>query len=191
MEKKTKMGFKYQIRTDGIYFLTFTVVDWIDVFTRPELANVVIDSLRHCQKEKGLDIYAWCIMSSHVHLIASAGVNGDLSNIMRDMKKFTSKQIVKTIIDIPESRREWLLDKFAFAGKHNPKIKEYKFWQDGIHPIEIYSEKFFRQKLDYIHENPVEAGLVWEAWQYRYSSAIDYWGKGKGLLETEVMGLIV
>ena len=106
MEKKTKMGFKYQIRTDGIYFLTFTVVDWIDVFTRPELANVVIDSLRHCPKEKGLDIYAWCIMSSHVHLIASAGVNGDLSNIMRDMKKFTSKQIVKTIIDIPESRRE-------------------------------------------------------------------------------------
>ena len=185
------MGFKYQIRTDGIYFLTFTVVDWIDVFTRPELANVVIDSLRHCQKEKGLDIYAWCIMSSHVHLIASAGVNGDLSNIMRDMKKFTSKQIVKTIIDIPESRREWLLDKFVFVGKHNPKIKEYKFWQDGIHPIEIYSEKFFRQKLDYIHENPVEAGLVWEAWQYRYSSAIDYWGKGKGLLETEVMGLIV
>jgi putative transposase len=106
LEKKTKMGFKYQIRTDGIYFLTFTVVDWIDVFTRPELVNVVIDSLRHCQKEKGLDIYAWCIMSSHVHLIASAGVNGDLSNIMRDMKKFTSKQIVKTIIDIPESRRE-------------------------------------------------------------------------------------
>ena len=184
------MAFKYQIRTDGSYFLTFAVVDWVDVFTRKELAQIVIDSLKYCQKAKGLQIFAWCLMPSHIHLIASAGLNGNLSDIMRDLKKFTSKQIVEAIKEIPESRRDWMLNRFEYAGRYNSKIKDYKFWQDGLHSIELYSEKFFKQKLDYIHENPVEAGLVWEAWHYKYSSAIDYWEKGKGLIDVEYMGLI-
>jgi putative transposase len=176
------MGFKYRINTDGTYFMTFAVVDWIDVFTRKELAEVVIDSLKYCQTSKGLDIYAWCLMPSHIHLMASAGLNGDLSGIMRDFKKFTSKKLIEVIQEIPESRREWMLDKFEFTGKNDKRITNYKVWQDGLHPIEIFSPKFIEQKLTYIHQNPVEAGLVWEAWHYKYSSAIDYCEEGKGLL---------
>jgi putative transposase len=184
------MGFKYTINTDGTYFLTFATIDWVDVFTRKELAYVVVDSLKYCQKEKGLQIFAWCLMSNHLHLLVSAGLNGDLSAIMRDFKKFTSKKIIDVIKEIPESRREWMLDRFEFAGRYDKKITNYKFWQDGLHPIEIYSPKFIQQKLNYIHENPVKAGLVWEAWHYQYSSAIDYYEKGKGLIEVENLGIM-
>ncbi len=81
-------------------------------------------------------------------------------------------------------------NRFEFAGRYNPKIKDYKFWQDALNPIELYSEKFFKQKLDYVHKNPVEVGLVWEAWHSKYSSAIDYWDKVKCLINVEYMDLI-
>jgi putative transposase len=176
------MGFKYKINNNQPYFLTATVVNWIDVFTRRELAYVIVDSLNYCQQEKGLILYAWCLMPSHLHLIAAADEGLLLSDIMRDFKQFTSKKIIKTINEIPESRKDWLLDKFEFAGRHNPKIKNYKFWQDGLHPIELYSASFMEQKLNYIHNNPVESGFVFEPWHYAYSSAINYSGQ-KGLLE--------
>lgn len=117
------MGFKYKVSNDSIYFLTITVVDWIDVFTRKELAEIVIDSLKYCQKEKGMVLYAWCLMPSHLHLIASAEENIKISDIMRDFKKFTSKSIVAAIKEINESRKEWLLDKFEFAGRTNLKTR--------------------------------------------------------------------
>ena len=92
------------------------------------------------------------------------------------------KKIVSTIQEINESRREWMLDRFEFSGRWNPKIENFKFWQDGIHPIILYSNSFIDQKLNYIHNNPVEAGLVFEPQHYAYSSAINY-ADGKGLLE--------
>ena len=80
---------------------------------------------------------------------------------MRDFKKFTSKKITETIQLIDESRKMWLLDKFEFAGRYNPKIKDYKVWQDGYHPVACFSKDFMQQKLDYLHNNPVKAGFVW------------------------------
>jgi REP element-mobilizing transposase RayT len=179
------MAFKYKITdVQGVYFMTITVVDWIDVFTRRELADDVIASLEYCQKAKGLCLYAWCLMPSHLHLIASAKEGASMSDIMRDFKKFTSKKVVKTIQEINESRKDWLLDKFEFAGRWKPKIEGFKFWQDGYHPILLESNYFLEQKLDYLHENPVNAGLVFESYHYRYSSAIDYSSdKAKGLLD--------
>jgi len=178
------MGFKYRITNNEIYFLTITVVDWIDVFTRKELAEVVIESLKYCQQHKKLQIYAWCLMPSHLHLIAS--VDDDkttFSDVMRDFKKFASKKIIETIGEIAESRKEWLLSHFEYAGRYNPKIKNYKFWQDGLHPIELTSNKFIDQKLNYIHQNPVEAGIVYRAEDYVLSSAAEYAGEHTGLLE--------
>ena len=176
------MAFKYSVTDQNdIYFVTTTVVGWIDAFTRKELAYVVIESLKYCQREKGLIIYAWCLMPSHLHMIISAEEGKNLSDIMRDLKKFTSKQIILTLKEINESR-DWLLDKFAFAAKINVKTKDYKFWQDGFHPIALYSNEFKDQKLDYIHNNPVESGMVYEPEHYQYSSAINYSG-GLGLLE--------
>jgi REP element-mobilizing transposase RayT len=178
------MGFKYRITSDDeLYFLTLTVVDWVDVFTRKELCEDLLDSLKYCQAHKGLIIYAWCLMPSHLHLVVSVepGTNR-LSDIMRDFKKFTSKKIVRSISEITESRKDWLLRHFAYAGKFNPKIKEYQFWREGLHPIELSTGKFIEQKINYIHQNPVEAGMVYRADDYVWSSAAQYAGEYNALL---------
>ncbi len=121
-----------------------------------------------------------------MHLVASAtSIEITLSDILRDVKKFTSKKIVATISEIPESRKEWMLYRFDFAGKYDPKIKNYKFWQEGNDAKEIQTFPFLKQKIDYIHNNPVRTEIVAEPHHYLYSSAIDYAG-GKGLLPVEL-----
>ncbi len=182
------MGFKYQTNNpEGIYFTTSTIVQWIDLFTRRALQEIVIDSLKYCQREKGLVIFAWSLMPSHLHLIATARKRETmLSDIMRDFKKHTSKLVIKTIAEINESRQSWLLSAFEYAGRNNRKIKEYKVWQDGYHPEELITNEFKKQKLNYIHYNAVEAGFVNEAQHYSLSSAIDYAG-GKGLIDVEFL----
>ncbi len=178
------MGQKNQIIEGGIYFLTLTVVDWVDVFTRPVYKHIIIDSLKFCQKEKGLVIYAWCLMSNHLHLIAAGKENINLSDILRDFKKFTSKRIVKSILEENESRRSWMLNRFEFAGRYDTKIKNYKFWKKGNEAKELISNSFTQQKLDYVHGNPVAAEIVDSPEQYIYSSARNYAGQ-KGLIEIE------
>lgn len=119
-------------------------------------------------------------MSNHVHLIVRAKAGHLLQNIFRDYKKFTSKAIIKAIYkNYQESRKEWLLDQFKTT-------EGYIFWRADNHPIELWSSKVIDQKLDYIHQNPVEEGLVFKAEDYVYSSAIDYAGE-KGLLDIVVI----
>ncbi|WP_353935896.1 REP-associated tyrosine transposase [Reichenbachiella agariperforans] len=162
--------------------MTFAVVEWIDVFTRRQYADVVVDSLNYCQKEKGLEIDAWCLMSNHLHLIISSS-KGELSDVLRDFKKFTASKILKSIENnVQESRRAWMLWIFKSAGAKNSNNKIYQFWRQSNQPKELETNKFKDEKLNYIHMNPVEAGVVNEAEHYRYSSAIDYSG-GKGLVE--------
>jgi len=163
------------LNPDGAYFVTFTVQNWVDVFVRNTYKNILVESLAYCQKHKGLEIFAWCIMGSHVHLIIRAKDGGGflLPDILRDFKKFTSKETLKAIQENPqESRKEWLL----------PMFESGKFWQPGNYPIEVWTNKVIYQKLDYIHENPVVEGLVYSPEQYVYSSAIDY-ADEKGLLD--------
>ncbi|WP_187264063.1 REP-associated tyrosine transposase [Pontibacter beigongshangensis] len=177
------MSRNYKIRDQSqLHFLSFATVNWIDVFTRSAYKDVVAGSLNYCIRHKGLEVYAWCIMSNHVHLIISS--QGDnQSNIIRDMKKHTAKTIIKEIAENPqESRREWMLWIFERAGKRNSNNTTYQFWQQHNQPIELNSNFLIDQKLDYIHNNPVEAGFVREPHDYPYSSAIDYAG-GKGLVE--------
>jgi REP element-mobilizing transposase RayT len=180
------MSEKYKFRDpDGLYFVTLTVVHWIDLFTRPDYKHVIIESLGHCRTEKGLVIHAWCLMPSHLHMIVSTNKE-PLADIMRDFKKFTSKKVVKTIQRINESRSEWLMRGFADAGKDLKRIAGYKVWQDGNQPKGIETNAFLEQKLDYIHRNPVEAEIVDEPEYYWYSSARDYAGR-KGLLKVEML----
>lgn len=176
------MGIKNRIHAGYLYFLTFTVVDWVDVFTRPVYKHILLDSIRYCQKEKGLELYAWCLMTNHIHLIASAQEGKNLADVLRDLKKFTNKAIIRAIELEPESRRKWLLDRFAFAGTKDPKIKYYKFWQEGSEAKELLTNAFTDQKLEYIHQNPVRAEIVTDPAHYLYSSARDYAGD-KGLLD--------
>jgi putative transposase len=178
------MSTKYKIRDQQqLYFLTFAVVRWVDVFTRREYKDLLLESLRYCQQHKGLELYAYVIMPNHVHLIAGVAEGGNLSGVMRDLKKFTSSAILKAIRENPqESRREWMLWLFRSEGQHNPNNTHYQFWQQDNHPIELSTNEMLQQRMDYLHYNPVEAGFVSSPEDYLYSSARDYCGE-KGLLE--------
>jgi putative transposase len=171
---------------EGMYFVTMAIVGWVDLFTRCELKHVIIDSLLHCQKEKGLVIHAWCLMPSHLHMIISTRQE-PLPNIVRDFKKFTSKELVKTIERINESRKEWVLEMFGQVADHLKRVSNYKVWQDGNHPELLLSTKFMEQKLDYIHNNPVADEILDELEEYRYSSARDYYSKKKGYLDVNLI----
>ncbi len=180
------MSVKYKIRDpEALCFLTFSVVGWIDVFTRDRYRQIIVESLNFCVKEKGLVIFSWVLMSNHIHLIAKADHN-NLSNVIRDFKRHTSKTILKSIQEDIESRQEWLLYLFGRAGAKNSNNKHFQFWQQDNHPIELYSNIVIDQKLDYIHNNPVVNGLVKAAEDYVYSSAGDYYGI-KGLVDVELM----
>ncbi len=161
---------------EGIYFVTLTIAGWIDVFTREEQKNVLIESLEFCQKNNGLEIYAYCIMTNHLHMICKAIGKPELPDIIRDLKKFTSKKIIQIIQEEPESRREWMLGYFEDACKHLKKERKYKVWKDGYHAELLYTRKFLLQKLNYIHHNPVRAGIVEQPEHYLYGSARNYAG---------------
>ena len=130
----------------GIYFITFAVVEWIDVFSRMEYRDILVQSIRHCQENKGLNLHAWVIMSNHVHLVASVKENNKLGFVLRDMKKWTSVEIVNAIENNPqESRKRWMLWLFRSNGEENPQNVNHQFWQQDNHPIELYSEDVMRQ----------------------------------------------
>lgn len=171
------------------YFLTFTVVGWIDLFTRKECKDMLIDSFKYCQQFKGLMIYAYVIMESHVHLIASAEYkSGGLSNIIRDYKKFTSKAIIQWFRDNRmESRRDWLDVVFKYYGKHNSNNAVYQIWQQENCPKVCLMPEFTLQKVHYIHHNPVESGIVDFPEHYRYSSARNYAGLDGTMLDVIVL----
>lgn len=177
------MSSKYKVGEDAIpHFVTFSVVGWIDVFSREEYKQIFVDSLQYSINNKGLIVHAWIIMTNHVHLIISSDT-AKLEHLVRDIKKFTSKQIVKAIQENEkESRRDWMLNIFSFTGKQNNNNKDFQFWKQDYHPIELNSHEKLRHRLDYLHENPVRSGLVWEPCHYKYSSAIDYYSNQRGLL---------
>ena len=171
---------------EEVYFVTTTVVDWVDIFTQPRYKHIILDSLDYCQREKGLRIYAWVLMSNHLHMVVSAAGSNNVADIMRDFKKYTSRQVAEALEnDLQESRREWILDRMRFAAANDKKVTHYRLWQDGYHPELLYTEEFFQQKLSYIHNNPVVQEIVACPEDYLYSSARDYAGD-KGLLQVIV-----
>jgi REP element-mobilizing transposase RayT len=128
-------------------------------------------------------------MTNHVHLIFSSSEAGKHAEILRDLKKYTSNQIIKAIqSNTRESRKEWILEIFGKAGIRNSNNQEFQFWQQHNHPIEIYSPKIISQKIEYVHNNPVSSGFVSEADHYLYSSARNYAGQ-KGILEVEILDI--
>ncbi|MDI5898951.1 REP-associated tyrosine transposase [Flavobacterium yafengii] len=180
------MSRKYKFaEKSGAYFISFAVVNWIDVFTRDNYFWCIIESLDFCRKNKGMEIYGYCIMPSHIHLIFRSSLN-DPSGLIRDFKGYTSKKIVKTIEENPqESRKEWMLWMFERAGKKNSNVANRQFWQQHNNPIEIWSLNVFEQKLDYIHNNPVETGFVTDAVDWKYSSARNYGCDDQTVLEID------
>jgi putative transposase len=165
------MSESYKTFEGKTYFITFSTVEWIDVFTRIDYQEILADSIRYCQQHKGLLLYCYCIMTNHVHCIASRE-QGTISDLLRDMKSFTAKRIIDSIrSNLKESRKLWMMEKFHWNGKISSQEQTYQFWQHENHPFELFSTEMFQQKRNYIHENPVRAGFVDQAWKWRWSSA--------------------
>ena len=168
------------------HFITCTVINWIDVFSREQYKEIVIESLKYCIATKGLNLHAWVIMSNHLHLIVSAKGEEKLADIIRDFKKYTSEQIIRAVEESQiESRREWMIYMFKRAGSNNENNKVYQFWVQDNHPIALMNVGMSDQKLEYLHQNPVRSGYVWSANEYKYSSSIDYSTEQEGLLPIE------
>lgn len=228
---------------DTVYFITITVIDWVDVFTREEYKEIIAESLDFCRRKKGLCIYAWVLMTNHLHLIASHNEDNEhLAKVIGDFKKFTAKKVIQSIIENPkESRKRWLLehfleeninenrdascsrsktnsDKYVKVADRAPVVSSevseglqpspsvvpsivpaglhpagsvgvhYHLWQRGYDSYCIYNIKHLRQKMDYLHANPVRAGIVDNPMHYRYCSYPNYCGE-QGLFEIDIMNL--
>ncbi len=160
------------------HFLTMTIVEWIPLFTNPDIVTELLGSIRFTQKERGLILYAWVVMEHHLHLIAQAP---DLRKTIKEFKSYTAR----TIIDYLKQRRSKMwLNKLHKAKLKYKQTSKYQVWQEGSHPQEIMNEEMLIQKIAYIHNNPVRRGYVDEPAYWRYSSARDYEGK-EGLLEVK------
>jgi len=173
MKRKNKFD-----NPDGIYFVTLAIRNWTNTFTLEEYKSIMVNKLAYAQKHEGLRIFAWCILISHVHLIAKANKGRWLPSILCNIKKRTSEGIIESVKkDKGKSKKKWLTKKF------NIDIG-YRFWETGYHPIEIRSNAEMEHFLNNIHRLPVDEGLVYKPEEYEYSSAIDYIG-GNGRLELE------
>jgi REP element-mobilizing transposase RayT len=166
---------------EGLYFVSFATVFWVDVFVRLEYFDCLVNNLNICVANKGMEIYAWCIMPSHVHLVFRS-TNQRPEYLIRDFKSFTSKSIISLIENNnQESRQTWLLNSFKKAANTNSNNANNQFWQQHNNPVELWSADVIQQKIDYTHNNPVVAGFVENDFEYLHSSARDYAGL-KGLV---------
>lgn len=168
------------------YFITCSVVRWLKVFNDGSNCNILLGSLKYCQTHKGLIIYGWCFMPDHIHLIIGTRKNL-MQDIMRDFKSFTSRHIRKNMIKSRENNEiEKMIRIMQNEGLKNSNNKDWQFWQQNNQPKELFSHTVANQKLNYIHFNPVKAGLAENPTERPYSSARDYEGK-KGLIEIEIL----
>jgi REP element-mobilizing transposase RayT len=175
------------IEQHACYYLTFNVVDGIDIFVRPVFKQIIVESLNHFNEKKGLTIYAWCLMTNHLHLMAQAEQGYGLSLIANDFKKFTTKIILEDIDAEPEVRRNWIMKKFEDASATLKLIDKYQVWQSRINPvyIDLKDTEGMNEQLEHIHNNPVRERIVSTAEDYLHSSARDYAGI-KGLVNIRI-----
>jgi REP element-mobilizing transposase RayT len=162
---------RYRIfETEFPYFMTCTIVGWLPVFTRPEAVQILFDCWRFLQQNKNFSLYGYVVLENHLHLIASAP---RLSGAMKSFKMFTARQI----IDLLERHAANVLLRQLRAHKLPHKTRsEYQMWQEGSQPKRIDNAEMMLQKLEYMHNNPVDRGYVDDPLHWRYSSARNYAG---------------
>ena len=169
---------------EALYFLTATLVEWQYVFVERIFFEIIINSLRHCQSVKELRIFAYVIMPNHLHLIASGTKEHPLSDTMRDFKQFTAKKIIHELQAIHKAD---ILNAFRKAAVVDAKGNDYKIWTEGNHPIILENESMYREKLEYIHNNPVRKGFVEQPEHWTFSSARNYILNDHSVLKIECL----
>jgi REP element-mobilizing transposase RayT len=177
------MRSRYKIaELEAPHFITCTIVGWLPVFTRTKYLDLITASLSFCRRQKGLRLHAYVILDNHLHLMVSAE---NLSQVIRDFKRHTAKEILAVT---RQEDKQWLLKQFEFFKSLHKGYSQHQIWQEGFHPQAITTEDMLRQKLDYIHYNPVRIGLVDRPEDWRYSSARDYLGQD-GMIEIDLVEL--
>jgi REP element-mobilizing transposase RayT len=176
------------LEQQGCSYLTLNAVDWIDIFIRPVYKQVIVESLNYFIDKKGLTVYAWCLMTNHLHLVVQANQGYGLSSLINDLKKFTSRLILEDIDVEPDSRRKWMLEKFRNASNSLKLMEKFQVWQTSINPvyIDLNNSSSVKSQLDYVHCNPVRDRIVMLPEDYLYSSASDYAGM-KGLVNVQLI----
>jgi putative transposase len=180
------MSRKYKFSDrEGLYFVTATTVNWIDVFTRNCYKDILLDSFRFCQINQGLQIHAWVLMPNHFHMICSFLHEYEPGLVLKNIKSYTAIKIIDAIIkNQQESRKDFMLDVFEKHGKYNKSNYRFQFWQHENHPVLLDTNQKIGQRLNYVHDNPVRSGFVSSPEHWLYSSAVDYYTDNqKGLLE--------
>ena len=158
------------------YFLTCTVVNWLPIFSSRPVAQILLDSLRFLQTHDRLTVYAYIILENHLHLMASSL---DLAKEIGDFKSFTARKILDFFT---ANQARHILELLADSKIAHKRDRTYQLWQEGSHPELIQGDDMMRQKIEYIHNNPVKRGYVDDPTHWRYSSARNYVGQA-GLLE--------
>ena len=155
------MSAKYKFTDkEAVYFVTATVVDWVDVFTRNIYRNILLDSLRFCQKNQGLQIHAWVLMPNHLYMICSFINEREPGLVLKNIKSFTAINIIDAVINNKqESRKEWMLEIFEKNGKANKSNYRFQFWQHENHSILLDTPEKYKQRINYLDENPGRAGF--------------------------------
>lgn len=178
------MSTKYRFSDNEIpHFVTLTLVEWIDLFSRERYKEIIIDNLNYCIKNKGLKVYAYVIMPNHIHMIIKSVGEQSLSELIRDFKRYTAKVLYEKLkSDNKESRRSWLLRIIEEEAQKSASNKKIKVWRHENHPVVLETNEMIDDRLHYIHANPVRSGICFKGEDYKYSSACQYCGE-IGLLE--------
>ena len=167
-----------------IYFVTSATVAWIPIFTHKDHFDILINALAFCGKEKGMKLYAYVAMENHFRLIVSSP---HLSKTMQSLKGFTAGKLIQSI---SAKRMDWLLNQLAYLKAGHKKESKHQVWQEGFHPQETLGAGMLRQKIEYIHYNPVRRGYVAQPEHWQFSSAGQLLKGKKGLVELDPLPLI-
>ena len=163
------MRTRYRVNEqDQAHFVTSTVVAWLPLFTMAARCDILVDSLAYCRSKKALRIYAWVILDNHFHAILAAP---DLTRVMADLKRHTARRLLE---QLESEQADWLLNQLRYYRAEHKTESEHQLWQEGFHPQAIPSDEIMRQKLEYLHNNPVKRGLVASPEHWRYSSAHEW-----------------
>ena len=177
--KEIKMG-RTRFRfgdSEKPHFLTATVVEWLPVFARPEIVDIVVQSIRFAREQRGVRVFAYVIMEHHMHMVAGAE---NLPELFQRFKSYTARQAIDTLTKMKHPAAE----RMRWVKKSHKRETKSQFWQEGHRPRALECKEEMQRAVDYVHMNPVKRGYVDLPEQWRYSSARDYAGT-PGLVEVD------